>query len=157
LQGLPWAMSQVLLVATCVSCSIEDLYFNHETSTGTMDIVLLDAIRADIRENKKLNVHYYESLKRALYKPGAFFKGLVFPLLNVCSCRLSFISARMHFERSGHRCVNTSQNQSPCAPFICSIVAYRRDGLFRWIIFFFSLNDPFTQCRAKLSVYSSAD
>ena len=55
--------------------------------------VLLDAIREDIRltkdgsrkqrNNRKLNVHYYESLKRALYKPAAFFKGIVFPLLQV--------------------------------------------------------------------------
>ncbi|OBZ71992.1 Bystin [Grifola frondosa] len=54
--------------------------------------VLLDAIREDIRltkdgarknkNHRKLNVHYYESLRRALYKPGAFFKGIVFPLLN---------------------------------------------------------------------------
>ncbi|KAF8743811.1 hypothetical protein AX14_000221 [Amanita brunnescens Koide BX004] len=47
-----------------------------------LNVVLLDAIRADIRENKKLNVHYYASLKKALYKPGAFFKGLIFPLLD---------------------------------------------------------------------------
>ncbi|KAK2466404.1 hypothetical protein APHAL10511_002046 [Amanita phalloides] len=47
-----------------------------------LNVVLLDAIRSDIRENRKLNVHYYESLKRALYKPGAFFKGLVFPLID---------------------------------------------------------------------------
>ena len=55
--------------------------------------VLLDAIREDIRltkegvrkhkNNRKLNVHYYESLKRALYKPAAFFKGIIFPLLQV--------------------------------------------------------------------------
>ncbi|KAF9779542.1 cell adhesion protein byn-1 [Thelephora terrestris] len=53
--------------------------------------VLLDAIREDIRltkegsrktkNHRKLNVHYYESLKRAIYKPAAFFKGIVFPLL----------------------------------------------------------------------------
>ncbi|KAI0347011.1 cell adhesion protein byn-1 [Trametopsis cervina] len=53
--------------------------------------VLLGAIREDIRltkdgvrkhkNNRKLNVHYYESLKRALYKPAAFFKGIIFPLL----------------------------------------------------------------------------
>lgn len=53
--------------------------------------VLLDAIREDIRltkegsrkakNHRKLNVHYYESLKRAVYKPAAFFKGIVFPLL----------------------------------------------------------------------------
>jgi hypothetical protein len=55
--------------------------------------VVLDAIREDIRltkegsrkakNHRKLNVHYYETLKRALYKPAAFFKGIVFPLLQV--------------------------------------------------------------------------
>ncbi|KZT74509.1 cell adhesion protein byn-1 [Daedalea quercina L-15889] len=54
--------------------------------------VLLDAIREDIRltregarknkNHRKLNVHYYEAMRRALYKPAAFFKGIVFPLLN---------------------------------------------------------------------------
>lgn len=48
-----------------------------------LSVVLLDAIREDISENKKLNVQYYEALKRALYKPGAVFKGIVFPLLEV--------------------------------------------------------------------------
>ncbi|KAL5530016.1 ENP1 [Sanghuangporus sanghuang] len=43
--------------------------------------VVLDAVRTDIQENGKLNVHYYEALKRSLYKPSAFFKGIVFPLL----------------------------------------------------------------------------
>ncbi|KAH7930048.1 Bystin-domain-containing protein [Leucogyrophana mollusca] len=46
-----------------------------------LEVVLLDAIREDIQANKKLNVHYYECLKRALYKPAAFFKGIVFPML----------------------------------------------------------------------------
>jgi len=54
--------------------------------------VLLDAMREDIRlakdgtrkikNHRKLNVHYYESLKKALHKPSAFFKGIVFPLLH---------------------------------------------------------------------------
>lgn len=58
-----------------------------------LENVLLDAVREDIRltkdgvrkhkNNRKLNVHYYESLKRALYKPSAFFKGIIFPLLQV--------------------------------------------------------------------------
>ncbi|KAI8985004.1 cell adhesion protein byn-1 [Trametes punicea] len=57
-----------------------------------LEVVLLDAIREDIRltkegarknkNHRKLNVHYYESIKRAMYKPGAVFKGIVFPLLN---------------------------------------------------------------------------
>jgi len=48
-----------------------------------LSVVLLDAIREDIDQNKKLNVQYYEALKRALYKPGAFFKGIIFPMLDV--------------------------------------------------------------------------
>lgn len=31
----------------------------------------------------KLNVHLYEALKKALYKPAAFFKGILFPLCEV--------------------------------------------------------------------------
>ncbi|KAF8121346.1 Bystin-domain-containing protein [Boletus edulis] len=46
-----------------------------------LSVVLLDAIREDIQLHKKLDVQYYECLKRALYKPGAFFKGIVFPML----------------------------------------------------------------------------
>lgn len=48
-----------------------------------LSVVLLDAIRTDIQEHKKLNVHYFEAMKRALYKPGAFFKGIIFPMLEV--------------------------------------------------------------------------
>lgn len=51
-----------------------------------LSVVLLDAIREDIDQNKKLNVQYYEALKRALYKPGAFFKGVIFPMLDVSCC-----------------------------------------------------------------------
>ena len=43
--------------------------------------VVLDAVREDIHETGKLSPHLYEALKRSLYKPGAFFKGIVFPLL----------------------------------------------------------------------------
>lgn len=48
-----------------------------------LSVVLLDAIRQDIMENKKLNVQYFEALKRSLYKPAAFFKGIIFPMLDV--------------------------------------------------------------------------
>jgi len=46
-----------------------------------LHFVLLNVVRSDIAENAKLNVHYYEALIRAIYKPAAFFKGIVFPLL----------------------------------------------------------------------------
>lgn len=48
-----------------------------------LGVVLLDAIRQDILENKKMNVHYFQALKKSMYKPGAFFKGIIFPLLDV--------------------------------------------------------------------------
>lgn len=48
--------------------------------------VLLDKVREDMRMNAgKLNVHLYEALKKGLYKPAAFFKGILFPLCEV-SC-----------------------------------------------------------------------
>ncbi|KII96008.1 hypothetical protein PLICRDRAFT_98163 [Plicaturopsis crispa FD-325 SS-3] len=59
-----------------------------------LEVVLLDAIREDIHENKKLNPHYYEALKRALYKPSAVFKGIVFPMLESgCTLKESAIVA----------------------------------------------------------------
>ena len=43
-------------------------------------LVLLDKIRDEIRDSKKLNTHTYEAIKKAIYKPSAFFKGIIFPL-----------------------------------------------------------------------------
>ena len=51
--------------------------------------VVLGLVRADLeqpstrKDARKLSPHLYEALKRALYKPAAFFKGIVFPLLDV--------------------------------------------------------------------------
>lgn len=42
--------------------------------------VLLPKVRDDIAQNRKLNSHLYEALKKALYKPAAFYRGLVIPL-----------------------------------------------------------------------------
>jgi essential nuclear protein 1 len=44
------------------------------------NLVLLDAVRADVHANGKLNYHYYVALKKAVYKPAAFFKGILLPL-----------------------------------------------------------------------------
>jgi essential nuclear protein 1 len=57
-------------------------------------LVLLDAVRADIVEHKKLNYHYYISLKKAVYKPAAFFKGILLPLCKEeCTLREAAIVA----------------------------------------------------------------
>ena len=46
-----------------------------------LNTVLLDRVKEDIYETKKLNLHLYNALKKALYKPAAFFKGFLFPLV----------------------------------------------------------------------------
>ncbi|TPX33173.1 hypothetical protein SmJEL517_g03813 [Synchytrium microbalum] len=51
-------------------------------------VFLLDRIRAEISETKKLNVHLYNALKKALYKPAAFFKGFLLPLCESGTCTL---------------------------------------------------------------------
>lgn len=57
-----------------------------------MEIVVLDKVREDIYENKKLNVHLFNSLKKSLYKPRAFFLGFLFPLLSSgCTVREAHI------------------------------------------------------------------
>lgn len=53
-----------------------------------LEWVILDRVREDIHETKKLNVHLYKALKKALYKPAAFFKGFLFPLVSGGSCTL---------------------------------------------------------------------
>ncbi|KAJ5219758.1 hypothetical protein N7468_008962 [Penicillium chermesinum] len=50
--------------------------------------VLLERVREEIHETKKLNVHVYNALRKALYKPACFFKGLLFPLVSSGTCSL---------------------------------------------------------------------
>ncbi|KXL48360.1 hypothetical protein M433DRAFT_152362 [Acidomyces richmondensis BFW] len=50
--------------------------------------ILLPRVREDIHETKKLNVHLYKALKKSLYKPAAFFRGLIFPLVSSGTCTL---------------------------------------------------------------------
>jgi essential nuclear protein 1 len=50
--------------------------------------VLLPVVREDIRESKKLNIHLYKALKKALYKPAGFFRGFLFPLAGSGTCTL---------------------------------------------------------------------
>ena len=66
------------------------------------ETVLLDHVREDIAENKKLNVHLYAALKDSLYKPAAFFKGILFPLLQSPTCTLreaTIISSALSHKR----------------------------------------------------------
>ncbi|KAI8946889.1 Bystin-domain-containing protein [Xylaria longipes] len=46
-----------------------------------LNMILLEHVRDNIAETKKLNVHLFDALRKALYKPAAFFKGILFPLV----------------------------------------------------------------------------
>ncbi|KAJ3306746.1 snoRNA-binding rRNA-processing protein [Kappamyces sp. JEL0829] len=51
-------------------------------------LILLERVRQDIDETKKLNYHLYMALKKSLYKPAAFFKGFLLPLCEGGDCTL---------------------------------------------------------------------
>lgn len=52
------------------------------------NLVLLPRIRDDIAEYKRLNFHLYQAIKKSLFKPAAFFKGFLLPLLESGTCSL---------------------------------------------------------------------
>ncbi|XP_076162678.1 bystin [Ptiloglossa arizonensis] len=52
------------------------------------NLVLLPRIRDDLAEYKRLNFHLYQALRKALYKPAGFMKGILLPLLESGTCTL---------------------------------------------------------------------
>nr|CAD7423941.1 unnamed protein product [Timema monikensis] len=52
------------------------------------NLVLLPRVRDDIAEYKRLNFHLFQALRKALFKPGAFMKGLLLPLCESGNCTL---------------------------------------------------------------------
>lgn len=53
-----------------------------------LELVILERVREDIHETRKLNVHLFKALKKGLYKPAAWFKGFLFPLVSSGTCTL---------------------------------------------------------------------
>ena len=70
-----WSV-QAYFVATKIFSS----NFNPKMAQRFYSLILLPKIRSDIESNKHLNFHLYQSIKKCLYKPAAFFKGLLLPL-----------------------------------------------------------------------------
>ncbi len=58
------------------------------TAQRFMEMVLLERVREEIHETKKLNIHLFNALKKGLYKPAAWFKGFLFPLVGSGTCTL---------------------------------------------------------------------
>ncbi|KFM26104.1 Bystin [Auxenochlorella protothecoides] len=61
---------------------------NQRLSQRFLALVLLPAVRRDIRENKKLHFALFQALRKATYKAAAFYKGLLLPLCSYGSCTL---------------------------------------------------------------------
>ncbi|CAH2267208.1 bystin [Pararge aegeria] len=52
------------------------------------NLVVLPRVRDDLAEYKRLNFHLYQALRKSLFKPGAFMKGILLPLLEAGDCTL---------------------------------------------------------------------
>ncbi|CAH0557474.1 unnamed protein product [Brassicogethes aeneus] len=70
---------QILYICDPPSWSAAAIFFN---------LVLLPRIRDDLAEYKRLNFHLYQALRKALFKPGGFMKGILLPLLESGNCTL---------------------------------------------------------------------
>ncbi|OQR90684.1 bystin [Achlya hypogyna] len=59
---------------------------NPKMAQRFFNVFLLEHCRQDIRDNKRLNFHLFMALKKALYKPQAFYKGIILPLCEGRDC-----------------------------------------------------------------------
>jgi essential nuclear protein 1 len=74
--------------ATYAATRIFASNFNPAKAQRFFNLVLLPKCRDDIFSNKRLNFHYYLALKKATYKPAAFYKGILLPLGASGDCTL---------------------------------------------------------------------
>eukprot|EP00735_Rhodelphis_limneticus_P004102 TRINITY_DN15655_c0_g1::TRINITY_DN15655_c0_g1_i1::g.18690::m.18690 TRINITY_DN15655_c0_g1::TRINITY_DN15655_c0_g1_i1::g.18690 ORF type:complete len:452 (+),score=165.81,sp/A9UNU6/BYST_MONBE/48.49/6e-135,Bystin/PF05291.6/3.7e-127 TRINITY_DN15655_c0_g1_i1:50-1405(+) len=61
---------------------------NDKMAQRYYNLALLPKVRQDVAEYKKLNYHLYMALKKALYKPAAWYKGILLPLCEAGDCTL---------------------------------------------------------------------
>jgi len=52
------------------------------------NLILLPRVRDDIEFYHRLNFHLFQAVRKALFKPGAFFKGFLLPLCESGNCSL---------------------------------------------------------------------
>ncbi|KAK8930491.1 hypothetical protein KSP39_PZI016129 [Platanthera zijinensis] len=62
--------------------------FNPSKAQRFYKLVLLPRIRYEIQKNRRLHRALYEAIKKSLYKPAGFFKGILFPLCQSQTCTL---------------------------------------------------------------------
>eukprot|EP00002_Diphylleia_rotans_P026871 TRINITY_DN5376_c0_g1_i1.p1 TRINITY_DN5376_c0_g1~~TRINITY_DN5376_c0_g1_i1.p1 ORF type:complete len:451 (+),score=118.48 TRINITY_DN5376_c0_g1_i1:71-1423(+) len=61
---------------------------NNKMAQRFYNMILLPKVRDDIAEHKRLNYHLYMAVKKAVFKPSAFFKGFLLPVCEAGDCTL---------------------------------------------------------------------
>ncbi|XP_041360851.1 bystin-like [Gigantopelta aegis] len=61
---------------------------NAKMAQRFFNLILYPRIRDDIAEYKRLNFHLYQAVRKSLFKPAAFFKGILLPLCEAGDCTL---------------------------------------------------------------------
>ena len=95
---------------------------------------LVPAIRSDIKKNKKLNIHYYNCLKRALFKPSAFFKGIILPMSKTLSAKEASIIGSIL-----RKCSIPSNHASAAIAKLAQICQNDKNGISVGALFFMRL------------------
>ncbi|KAI1290311.1 Bystin [Halotydeus destructor] len=78
-----WTAAAMFAAARIFSVNLKE-----KMAQRFFNLILLPRVRDDICEYKRLNFHLYQALRKALFKPGAFFKGIVLPLCEGGDCTL---------------------------------------------------------------------
>ncbi|XP_014276929.1 bystin [Halyomorpha halys] len=82
-EPLNWSAAAVYMATRIFASNLKE-----KMAQRYYNLVLLPRIRDDIAEYKRLNFHLYQALRKALYKPGAFMKGIILPLCESGTCTL---------------------------------------------------------------------
>ncbi|ELR11412.1 Bystin, putative, partial [Acanthamoeba castellanii str. Neff] len=75
-------------VAVAAATKIFASNLNAKMAQRFYNLILLPHVRNDMEQNKKLNWHLYMALKKSVFKPAAFYKGIVLPLCESRNCTL---------------------------------------------------------------------
>ncbi|XP_054154000.1 bystin-like [Oppia nitens] len=78
-----WTASSMLAATRIFTSNLKE-----RMAQRFFNLILLPRLRDDIAEYKRLNFHLYQSMRKALFKTGAFFKGIIIPLCESGNCTL---------------------------------------------------------------------
>jgi essential nuclear protein 1 len=74
--------------ATAAATRLFASNLNAKMAQRFFNLVLLPRVRADIAQNRRLHFTLFCALKKATYKPAAWFKGILLPLCAAGNCTL---------------------------------------------------------------------